>query len=47
MSIPFSSQRIAELQAEFSKNWQALLSQSEKGELAKPKDRRFSADAWA
>ena len=47
MSIPFSSQRLAELQAEFSKGWQALLAQSEKGELTTPKDRRFSGDAWA
>lgn len=47
MSTPFSSQHLAELQTEFSKSWQALLEQSKTGQLTKPKDRRFSADAWA
>ncbi|MFA5596430.1 MAG: class I poly(R)-hydroxyalkanoic acid synthase [Pusillimonas sp.] len=47
MSIPFPNERLTELQAEFAKGWQDLLSQSHKGELANPKDRRFSGDAWA
>ena len=47
MSTPFPNERLTELQAEFAKGWQDLLSQSHKGELANPKDRRFSGDAWA
>ncbi len=47
MSIPFSGQRLAEIHAEFSKQWQELFHQAEKGVMAQPKDRRFSAAAWA
>lgn len=47
MSIPFSGQQLNEIQAEFSKSWQELLHKAEHGQLELPKDRRFSAQAWA
>ena len=38
---------LAQIQADFSREWQRLCSEAESGILAPPKDRRFSSAAWA
>ena len=38
---------LAQIQADFSRDWQRLCDEAERGTLAPPKDRRFSSAAWA
>ncbi|HEX7748311.1 MAG TPA: class I poly(R)-hydroxyalkanoic acid synthase [Bordetella sp.] len=38
---------LAQIQADFSREWQRLCREAESGMLAPPKDRRFSSAAWA
>ncbi|QVQ24136.1 class I poly(R)-hydroxyalkanoic acid synthase [Achromobacter deleyi] len=38
---------LADIQAEFSREWQRLCDDARRGALAPPPDRRFSGDAWA
>ena len=38
---------LADIQAEFSREWQRLCDDARRGALAPPSDRRFSGDAWA
>ncbi|GAB2888103.1 class I poly(R)-hydroxyalkanoic acid synthase [Paralcaligenes ginsengisoli] len=57
MSVPFSSEwpvpvsvapdKLAEIQAEFSREWLRVTSQAQQGTLQAPHDRRFHSDAWS
>jgi len=38
---------LADIQAEFAREWQRLCDDAQRGTLAPPSDRRFSGDAWA
>lgn len=38
---------LADIQAEFSREWQRLCDDARRGALAPPADRRFAGDAWA
>jgi polyhydroxyalkanoate synthase len=38
---------LADIQAEFSREWQRLCDDARRGTLAPPSDRRFAGDAWA
>jgi len=38
---------LADIQAEFSREWQRLCDDARRGALAPPSDRRFSGEAWA
>ncbi|HEY0294963.1 MAG TPA: class I poly(R)-hydroxyalkanoic acid synthase [Bordetella sp.] len=38
---------LAEIQADFSREWQRLCDEAERGVLAPPRDRRFASVAWA
>lgn len=40
-------QRLAEIQAEFSRQWLDLATQAQQGTLGAPPDRRFSSQEWA
>ncbi|WP_066456531.1 class I poly(R)-hydroxyalkanoic acid synthase [Castellaniella caeni] len=42
-----ASERLAEIQSRFLLAWQALLEQSQSGQLAPLADRRFASDAWS
>lgn len=56
MSVPFSSEwpvavsvaadKLAEIQAEFSREWLRIAAGAQQGKLEAPADRRFSAKAW-
>lgn len=40
-------QRLAQIQADFSREWLELASQAQQGTLAPPRDKRFSSPDWA
>src|SRR5690606_40868955 len=40
-------ERLASIQAEFSKGWADMLSRAQNGTLTPPTDRRFKGSAWA
>ena len=42
-----SPEILAQIQADFSREWQRLCNEAESGTLVPPKDRRFSSAAWA
>lgn len=46
-AIRVAPDKLAKIQSEFAREWMQLVSQSQAGELPVPKDRRFSAPAWA
>ena len=45
--VSVSPDKLASIQAEFSKGWADILSQAQQGTLMPPADRRFKGDAWA
>lgn len=45
--VSISPDKLAEIQAEFSKGWADLFFHAQQGTLAPPADRRFKGDAWA
>ncbi|MDX3894296.1 class I poly(R)-hydroxyalkanoic acid synthase [Pusillimonas sp.] len=45
--VSVSPDKLASIQAEFSKGWADMLFQAQQGTLAPPSDRRFKSNAWA
>ena len=45
--VSVSPDKLASIQAEFSKGWADMLFQAQQGTLAPPPDRRFKGNAWA
>jgi len=45
--VSISPDKLAQIQAEFSKGWADMLHQARQGTLAAPADRRFKGGAWA
>lgn len=45
--VSVSPERLASIQAEFSKGWADMLSRAQNGTLTPPTDRRFKGSAWA
>lgn len=45
--VSISPERLASIQAEFSKGWADMLTRARSGTLAPPSDRRFKGNAWA
>ena len=45
--VSISPDKLAAIQAEFSRAWADMLSKAQQGTLSPPADRRFKADAWA
>ncbi|MEO6984961.1 MAG: class I poly(R)-hydroxyalkanoic acid synthase [Paralcaligenes sp.] len=45
--VSVASDKLAEIQAEFSREWLRVNAESQQGMLGSPHDRRFSHDAWS
>ncbi len=45
-AVPLAPEALAQIQAEFSQAYAALLQQAQSGQLSLPADRRFHGDAW-